>query len=106
MIAFPFSADLHFDLGALKEGRCTPADEPFSAVPYEVENRLLFREVFSYCPEIQHRFLPFACADPARQVQEQVSVLESIGAEHPIYGIKASHCSTSRRSTTSRSSST
>ncbi len=87
-VVFPFSADLHFDMGHLKEGRCVPAEEPFSRVPYEAENRLLSREVFGYCPELVERFLPFVCADPEREVDAQVHVIESIAAEHPVYGIK------------------
>lgn len=87
-VVFPFSADLHFDLAHLQRGVCVPADQPISPVPYETENRLLFREVFNYCPELSGRFLPFVCADPARGIDDQIVVVRSIAEKHPIYGIK------------------
>ena len=87
-VVFPYSADLHFDFRHMKDGRCVPADEPYSAVPYEAENRLLFKEVFHYCPELRHRFMPFVCADPGRGIKAQVGVVRSIAEEYPVYGIK------------------
>lgn len=87
-VVFPFSADLHFDLGHLRDGRCVPAAEPISAVPYERESRLLFREVFEYCPELSQRFLPFVCCDPERDITGQVAALEALAEDYPIYGIK------------------
>lgn len=87
-VVFPYSADLHFDLVQLREGVCAPAERPMSQVPYELENRLLLKEVFTYCPELSDRFLPFVCADPARSVEGQVDVLRELAEDYPVYGIK------------------
>ncbi len=66
-VVFPFTPDLHFDLATLvRQGIAVPADEPLSALPYLTENELLLKEVYVYCPEIAHRFLPFVCFDPGR----------------------------------------
>jgi predicted TIM-barrel fold metal-dependent hydrolase len=44
--------------------------------------------VYEYCPEIAHRFLPFLCVDPGREVEEQLGVLEECVDRYPVYGIK------------------
>lgn len=87
-IVFPFSPDLYFDLPALVDGACMPAAHPISAVPYERENRLLMREVFSYFPQLSHRFIPFVSADPGRAIAEQLETLRALETEFPIYGLK------------------
>ena len=87
-VVFPFSADLYFDPARLMEGEVTLAREPLSPCPYAVENRLVMREVFDYCPEISRRFLPFVCIDPGRAVAEQINQLEKLERDYPIYGIK------------------
>lgn len=87
-IVFPFSPDLFFDPRGLTEGVCKPADDPVSPAPYALENRLLMREIFSYFPELAHRFLPFVSVDPGRMVARQLAELEALAAEYPIYGMK------------------
>lgn len=87
-VVFPFSAHLHFDPVRLMQGEMVPADRPFSCAPYGVENRLMMRELFDYCPEIAGRFLPFVCIDPGRAVREQLAGLETLETSFPIYGIK------------------
>ncbi len=87
-VVFPFSPDLHFDLHRLTEGTATPDAHPLSPAPYVKENRLLMQEVFHWCPELQHRFLPFVSVDPGRNVAAQVAELERLEREFPIYGIK------------------
>lgn len=87
-VVFPFSPDLHFDLHRLMEGTVTPDTRPVSSSPYAKENRLLMQEVFTWCPELQHRFLPFVSADPGRNVPAQIAELEELATEFPIYGIK------------------
>jgi predicted TIM-barrel fold metal-dependent hydrolase len=87
-VVFPFSPDLHFDLHRLVEGTATPDVHPLSESPYLKENRLLLQEVYSWCPELQHRFLPFVSADPGRSVAAQIAALEQLEKEFPIYGIK------------------
>ena len=87
-VVFPFSPDLHFDLQRLIEGTVTPDSHPISPAPYVKENRLLMQEVFHWCPELQHRFLPFVSVDPGRNVAAQIAELERLESEFPIYGIK------------------
>lgn len=87
-VVFPFSPDLFFEPALFIEGRLIPAKRPLSEVPYGVENRMMMHEIFTFCPEIQNRFLPFVCIDPGRKVEEQIRSLIEIGNSFPIYGIK------------------
>ena len=89
-VTFAYSADLHFDIGRLREGVCAATDAPVSPVPYASENRMLFREVFEWCPELAGRFLPFLCADPGRDPGGQVEALAQIVGRYPAYGVKVS----------------
>lgn len=67
-----------------------PAAKPLPSAPYALENRLLVTDVFRFCPEHSHRFLPFISVDPGRMVKEQIAALEELGQEFPIYGVKIS----------------
>lgn len=87
-VVFPFTADLFFEAAPLLEGILVPAQKPLSPSPYAGENRLLFRELYDYCPELVGRFLPFVSIDPARCIPAQIQTLESLLAEYPVYGIK------------------
>ena len=87
-VVFPFTADLYFEPTRLMDGEMVPARNPISKTPYGLENRLLMREVFRFCPELSSRFLPFVSVDPARAVHEQIAELEALDREFPIYGIK------------------
>lgn len=87
-VVFPFTADLYFDLPAMVEGRYRKARRPLSESPYTIENQLLLREIFEYCPEVSHRFLPFLSADPAREARRQVRQLTQMADRYPVYGIK------------------
>lgn len=87
-VVFPFTADLHFDPKRLIAGEMRPAARPISPVPYAGENRLLLREIYDYCPEIDDHFLPFVCIDPARKIGEQIEELVALERDYPIYGIK------------------
>ena len=57
-------------------------------MPYERENRLLLTDVYRFCPEHSHRFLPFISVDPGRLIDEQIASLEELEQEFPIYGVK------------------
>jgi len=88
-VVFPVSPDLFYDLPTLIEtGELRPAVLPISRVPYERENRLLLTDVYRFCPEHSHRFLPFISVDPGRLIAEQIAVLEELEEEFPIYGVK------------------
>jgi hypothetical protein len=88
-VVFTYAPDLYFDLGTLiRQGRMVPAREPLCKAPYELENRMLFREVFDFCPELGDRFLPFVVIDPVRRIQEQLAALRELEAQYPIYGVK------------------
>jgi predicted TIM-barrel fold metal-dependent hydrolase len=88
-VVFTYGTDLYFDLGTLiRSGRMIPAEEPFGEAPYELENRMLFTEIYRFCPEHRDRFLPFVVIDPARRIREQLKALRELAAQHPIYGIK------------------
>ena len=59
-VVFPISTALYYDLPTIIEtGELRPAARPISRVPYERENRLLLTDVYNFCPEHSHRFLPF-----------------------------------------------
>ena len=85
---FPLSGDLYYDPERLMAGEKVPARRPVSPAPYALENRLLMREVYEWCPELAGRFLPFVSADPGRAVAKQVAGLAELAAEYPVYGIK------------------
>jgi predicted TIM-barrel fold metal-dependent hydrolase len=87
-VVFPMSPDLFFDLPHLLAGDVVRAENPISSVPYANENRMLLQEVFRYCGEWQHRFVPFVSVDPGREVAGQIAALEQLETEFPFYGIK------------------
>jgi len=88
-VVFPISPALYYDLPTIIEtGELRPAARPISRVPYERENRLLLTDVYNFCPEHSHRFLPFVSVDPGRLIDEQIASLEELEREFPIYGIK------------------
>ena len=88
-VVFPISPALYYDLPTIIEtGELHPAARPISRVPYERENRLLLTDVYRFCPEHSHRFLPFISVDPGRLIDEQIASLEELEQEFPIYGVK------------------
>ena len=88
-VVFPIAPALHYDLPTLIEtGELLPAARPISRVPYERENRLLLTDVYRFCPEHSHRFLPFISVDPGRLIDEQIASLAELEQEFPIYGVK------------------
>jgi predicted TIM-barrel fold metal-dependent hydrolase len=88
-VVFTYTPELYFDLPLLlRQGRMVPAAEPLSEAPYALENRLLFTEIFRFCPELQDRFLPFVTVDPVRRIPEQLAALEALAEQYPIYGVK------------------
>jgi len=87
-VVFPYSCELYFDFLYLKKGICKPAKKPVSPVPYEIENELLLKEVYQYCPEYDGRFIPFISVDPVREVKKQVKNILSLEKKYKIYGIK------------------
>jgi len=87
-VVFPFSVDLYCEPIKLLDSQRVPAKEPLSDVPYKVENLILMREVFDYCPELSTRFITFISVDPARDVSGQLEELKKLEEKYPIYGIK------------------
>lgn len=87
-VVFPFTPELYLDIPAWVNGDYKKADTPLSSVPYSVENRMLLREVYEFCPELAGRFLPFISIDPTREVEKQIRNIESLMSQYPIYGIK------------------
>ncbi|HOJ31016.1 MAG TPA: amidohydrolase family protein [bacterium] len=87
-VVFPLSADLFFDLHYLKKGICKNAKKTLSSVPYEIENALLLKEVYAFCPEYEGRFIPFISVDPGRMVKKQVKNILDLEKKYRIYGIK------------------
>lgn len=88
-VVFPIAPALYYDLPTLIEtGELKPAARPISRVPYERENRLLLTDVYRFCPEHSHRFLPFISVDPGRLIDEQIASLAELEQEFPIYGVK------------------
>jgi predicted TIM-barrel fold metal-dependent hydrolase len=87
-VVFPLTCDLYLEIADLMRGDVVPAAEPVSDVPFAIENRTVMSSVFNRCPELSDRFLPFVSVDPVRAVSEQLSALEALEQEFPIYGIK------------------
>ncbi|MGI6088366.1 MAG: amidohydrolase family protein [Kiritimatiellia bacterium] len=87
-ITFPFSSDLYFDLPALIAGKYKKSRSAVSKAPFQMENLLLLREVFDYCPELSCRFLPFISMDPLREPQSQARYIKKLLNKYPVYGIK------------------
>ena len=87
-IVFPYAPDLYFEPHAQLQGNCVPGNPPISAVPYEIENRMLMREIFTFFPEISHQFIPFVAVDPGREIAGQLDALHALEDEFPIYGVK------------------
>ena len=87
-VVFPFSADLYFEPSEFRDGKKVRARQPLSETPFQVENLILMREVFDYLPLQSHRFITFASFDPGRDVSGQLTALERLEANYPIYGIK------------------
>ncbi len=87
-VVFPFAPDLFFDPVCLKKGICKPAKKPISPVPYAIENELLLKEVYEFCPEYKGRFLPFVSVDPVRLIKKQVKNILELEKKYKIYGIK------------------
>ena len=75
-VVFPFSVDLYCEPISILEGERVPAKHPLSQVPYQTENLILMREIFDYCPEFSHRFIPFVSVDPARDIKKQIQELD------------------------------
>lgn len=93
-VVFALGADLYMDTHALMDGIMQPAAKPLSVAPYATENRMLFEEVYRFCPELSDRFLPFVRIDPAQAVDAQLTELRALADEYPIYGIKLAGVST------------
>jgi predicted TIM-barrel fold metal-dependent hydrolase len=92
-VVFTYTPELYFKLPALlRRGRMKPAGRRTAgaSAPYALENRLLFTELFQFCPELADRFLPFVSVDPVRKIREQLAALEELAEEYPVYGIKVS----------------
>ena len=92
-VVFPISPAFYYDLPThVESGKLVPPanGKPISAAPYERENRLLLTDVYRFCPEHSHRFLPFISVVPGRNVPEQIAVLQELEREFPIYGVKIS----------------
>jgi predicted TIM-barrel fold metal-dependent hydrolase len=88
-VVFPFSSDLYADIARfVGTGIFEPAEEPISPSPFAIENNLVFKEVFQFCPELSDRFLPFVSIDTGRAIEAQMKALEKIAENYPIYGIK------------------
>jgi len=87
-VVFPFTADLFFDPQALRNGELVPSPAPLSVAPFASENRMVLMSIFTFCPELKDRFIPFVQVDPGRMVSAQISELEALDDEFPIFGMK------------------
>lgn len=87
-VVFPFTCDLHFDINRLSSGVFRPAENPVSKIPYEIENELLLREIYDYCPEICEHFLPFVSVDPGREQSRQADNIYKLAEKYEIFGVK------------------
>ncbi|MCX7705772.1 MAG: amidohydrolase [bacterium] len=87
-IVFPHSPDLFFDPLYLKRGICKVPEKPVSRAPYEIENELLLKEIYEFCPEYEGRFIPFISVDPKRAIKQQVKNILKLEKKYKIFGIK------------------
>ena len=90
-VVFPFTPELHFDIEEVaRTGKLRTVEDPISNAPYEIENRVLFTELYEYCPEYVDHFLPFVCIDPMRETKKQLAAIQDLERSYPIYGMKLS----------------
>ncbi|MBT3272841.1 MAG: amidohydrolase family protein [Spirochaetales bacterium] len=87
-VIFPYTPELFNDLPSLVEGTYQKADNPLSPAPYFLENEMLLRETYDFCPELSHRFIPFVSVDPGREVETQLAQIDTLSQSYPIYGLK------------------
>ena len=88
-VVFPYTPELFCDVRRLVEtGDFVEAERPFSPIPYKLENELLLKEVYEFCPELSGHFLPFVCFDPGRHHAAQLAEISRLAGRYPIYGIK------------------
>ena len=87
-VVFPFTPEMYFDLPNLIQGNLVKSEHPFSRFPYDIENQMLLKEVYEFCPEISDHFLPFISVDPGRNVKEQARAVSALAERYPVYGIK------------------
>jgi len=87
-LIFPHSPDLFFDPLYLKKGICRIPRKPVSPSPYAIENELLLKEIYEFCPEHRERFIPFVSVDPVRLVKKQAKNIFALEKKYRIYGIK------------------
>lgn len=87
-VAFAFGTTLFFDPYALKKGLSRPAPRPISPVPFEIENRMVCKQAFEFCPALSGRILPGLCIDPRREVAGQVRVARTLLEQYPVYALK------------------
>jgi hypothetical protein len=87
-VTFPWGTNLYFDQSALLAGRSVPARRPISPTPYGIENRMVFKEAFEFCPQLGRRVLPGICIDPRRDVMGQIELARELEKQYPIYVLK------------------
>jgi len=88
-VSFPLGPCSFFDTRRfLKDQRRVPASPRLGPAPYAWENRALCDEVHGKVVAASTRILPFACIDPGRFVRAQVTALEALMDEYPVYGLK------------------
>lgn len=90
-IAFPLGEGVFFDARRyIAESRRVPAQPRLTPAPFVRENRLLCEEVYEKPLATPGRVLPFASVDPGRFIKHQMTALERLTDEYPIYGLKCS----------------
>lgn len=87
-VCFPFLYTAYLDMGAFLKGKMRKSRLGVCAVPYALENELLCQEVYEAYPNCTGRLLPFAFFDPSREQAGQVSVLERLSEQYPLFGLK------------------
>ncbi|MFP4028392.1 MAG: amidohydrolase family protein [Candidatus Brocadiia bacterium] len=87
-VCFPFIYTSYFQLHSFANGEFEHDPENPSSFPYEVENRRLCREIYDAFPQFAGRVLPFLFFDPGRQTEAQVSLLNDLCQEYPLFGLK------------------
>jgi len=87
-VVFPFGSTLYFDPYALRRGHSRPAKHPISPTPFEIENRMVYKEAYEFCPQYRGRVLPGLCIDPRRDVPGQLRAAREIEKQYPVYLLK------------------
>jgi len=87
-VCFPMLYTAYFSLPDFVQGRFVRSPGDLCPVPYQYENQRLCTEIYEAFPATAARLLLFAFFDPGRDQAAQVTLLETLIEDYPIFGVK------------------